>query len=98
MKELAKSTELLRVGSLTSSSILFTTMVVVVVVVMLVGTSQTPIKMILKNPPPLPLSTGEPPNTGRRHNLLQPEVNQQPSTHHALHACYDSIGNEPPPS
>jgi hypothetical protein len=57
MKELAKSTELLRVGSLTGSSILFTT--VMVVVVMVVVTSQTPIKLILKNPPPSPcLSTG----------------------------------------
>jgi hypothetical protein len=49
-----KKHRLLRVGSLTGSSILFTTVVVVMVVV----TSQTPIKMILKNPPPLPLSTG----------------------------------------
>jgi hypothetical protein len=56
MKELAKSTKLLSVGSLTGSSILFTT--VLVVVVMLVVTSQTPIKIIHKNPPPLPLSTG----------------------------------------
>jgi hypothetical protein len=58
MKELAKSTELLRVGSLTGSSILFTTVMVVVVVVVMV-TSQTPIKLILKKPPPSPcLSTG----------------------------------------